>query len=241
MKTKLREKHSKIIKVNAELTDAEKSSGSKQLYRVGTIIDVLFALMIFRLFLFLPRPDVDHFGAAELVTVLKTSYLNYMVMGVGIIMILIYWNKSNLQFGNLERSDGRHASLSIVQVFCLFIYLYFVRLDVELGGAIIALKMESSFLALAGVLSIYIWHYSIKKNLLSDELSNEDKEKVYLKIMPEPIVAVLTFPFAHFGPDIWTLSWLLLIPVSYILKRTGHKLFKKSDLQNNSSIPESRT
>jgi len=44
-------------------------------------------------------------------------------------------------------------------------------------------------------------------------------DKTYLKLMPEPITSLLTFPFAVFGADIWTASWLLMVPVSYILKR----------------------
>ena len=106
----------KIIKSNSELSPAEEDRGLKQLLRLGTLIDVLYGLMIFRLFLLLPRPEVDNFGAAELVEVLKTSYLNYLVMAVGIVLVIIYWQQSNLVFGNLERTDGKHATISILQV-----------------------------------------------------------------------------------------------------------------------------
>jgi hypothetical protein len=79
----------KLIKSNSELSEAEKERGLKQLMRLGTIIDVIYGLMIFRLFLLMPRPEVDNFGAAELVEVLKTSYLNYLAMTVGIVLIII--------------------------------------------------------------------------------------------------------------------------------------------------------
>jgi hypothetical protein len=45
------------------------------------------------------------------------------------------------------------------------LYLYFVRLDLEFDGAVIALKMESIALALAGFLSVLSWHYAIKKQI----------------------------------------------------------------------------
>jgi hypothetical protein len=79
--------------------------------------------------------------------------------------------------------------------------------------------MESVFLAISGFLAIYSWHYAIRKKLISDKVTRIEQNSTYLKLLPEPIVAVLTFPFAWFGADIWTLAWLLLIPVSWILKR----------------------
>ncbi len=210
-----------------DYSEAQLERGFTQLGRLGTIIDVLYALMIFRVFLMLPRPEVDNFGADELVDVLKASYMNYLAMFVGLVLILIYWGQSNLMFGNMIRTDGKHSVLSLLQAFCLMIYLYFVRLDVQFDGAVITLQVESVSLALAGFFSIASWYYAIKNNMLSPAIELEEKQNVYLKLMPEPIVSVLSFPFAYFGPDIWTISWLMLIPVGMILKRFRTKLVKE--------------
>jgi len=221
MKTKI----SKVLfESSKNPTEAMLERGGKQLFRLAMLIDVLYALIIYKLFLFLPRPDVDGFTKEDLLEVLSTSYLNYMVMFVGFVLVLIYWGQSNLQFGNLNRTDGKHATLSLLQVITLMIYLYFVRLDVELDGAVIALQMESVFLALSGIFSVWSWHYAIKNNLLSDSVTQLERSGVYLKLMPEPIVSILTFPFAVFGPDIWTLAWLMLIPVSWLLKRYRNRM-----------------
>jgi len=216
-----------LFESSKEVTEAIKERGGKQLLRLAIIIDVLYALIIYKLFLFLPRPEVDGFTKDDLVEVLSTSYLNYLVMFVGFVLVLIYWMQSNLQFGNLERTDSKHSTLSLLQVITLMIYLYFVRLDVELDGAIIALQMESVFLALSGLFALWSWHYAINNKLISQNLTKDEQGKVYLKLMPEPIVSVLSFPFAVFGPDIWTLSWLLLIPVGYISKRIQAKVSVK--------------
>jgi len=208
-----------LFESKAEITEAVRERGARQLMRLGIITDVLFALMIFQLFLFLPRPEVDNFDATNLVQVLADSYVNYLVMAVGIVLILLYWNQNNLQFGNLEMTDGRHSTISILQVVSLMIYLYFVRLDMQVGALTLILQMESVFLALAGIFSIWSWHYAVKNNRISDTLSPKEINGVYLKLMPEPIVSVLSFPFAWIDPLAWTLSWLLLIPVSWIIKR----------------------
>jgi uncharacterized membrane protein len=214
-----------LFESSKNVTDAMLERGGKQLLRLSILIDVLFALMIYKLFMFLPRPEIDGFSKDDLVEVLSTSYLNYLMMLVGFVMILIYWGQSNLQFGNLDRTDGKHASLSILQVISLFIYLYFVRLDVEFDGTIIALQMESVFLAISGFFGVWSWHYAVKNGLTTKSIVNTEKTGVYLKLLPEPIVSVLSFPFAFFGADIWTLSWLLLLPVGWILKKYRHRLY----------------
>ena len=222
-----------ILKPKPEITKAMVDREMRQLFRLQTLIDVVYGIMLFRIFLFLPRPEVDGFGAKDLVKVLSESYLNYLMIIVGIFMLIVYWGQSNMQFGNLERTRTPHAILSILQVVFLLLYFYFVRLDVQFDGAAIALQMESIFLALAGLMSILGWHYAVKNHLIADALSEEEKYEVYLKLYPEPIVSVLTFPFAFFGPDAWTASWLLLIPVTMITKRIIHNIKTKSKSEPN--------
>jgi hypothetical protein len=202
-----------------EATPAILERGERQLKRVMTVIDVLYALMIFRAFLLMPSPELDHFTASELVRVFKTSYMNYLAMTVGMILILLYWGQSHVIFGNLKRSDGNLSVMAILQAFFVLLYLYFIRLDIQMGGQTLILRLESVSLAIAGGFGVGAWHYANKQNLVSEAVSDLDVDKTYLKLMPEPITSVLTFPFAVFGPDIWTLSWLLMIPVSWVLKR----------------------
>jgi nitrogen fixation-related uncharacterized protein len=70
----------------------------------------------------------------QLLRVLSESYLNYSVIIIGLVLVILYWGMNNLQFGNLERTDSRHATLSILQVFTLMLYIYFVRLDLQFGN-----------------------------------------------------------------------------------------------------------
>jgi hypothetical protein len=76
----------------------------RQLVRLQTLIDVVYGILLFRIFLFLPRLEVDGFGAKDLVKVLSESYTNYLMIIVGIFMLIVYWGQSNLQFGNLQRT-----------------------------------------------------------------------------------------------------------------------------------------
>jgi len=214
----------KYIKIKQNLTDATRARGKRQLFRLEVMIDVLFALMIYKLFTFMPNPDVDGFGREELYRVLSESYLNYTVIFIGLVLVIIYWGMNNLQFGNLDRTDGKHASLSILQVFSLMIYIYFVRLDAQFEGEVFLMQLQSIFLALAGFFAVGSWYYALKNGLVSQDPTELEKDKMYMKLMPEPVTAVLTIPLAYFGPLIWTLGWLMLIPVGYISKMIQKKI-----------------
>ena len=209
----------KILQSKKEITQALIERGEKQLLRLGVIIDVLYALMIYKLFTLMPNPEIDGFGRDELYKVLTESYLNYTVIFIGLVLVILYWGMSNLQFGNLKRTDSTHSALSILQIFSLMLYIYFVRLDAEFGGEVLLMQMRSSLLAIAGFLSLGSWHYALKHNLVSDAPTKVEKDTMYIKFLPEPIVSVLTFPLAWFGPGIWTLGWLLLIPAGWLAKK----------------------
>jgi len=209
----------KILKSKKEITGAIIERGEKQLFRLGVIIDVLYALIIYRLFTFMPNPDIDGFGREELYKVLTESYLNYTVILIGLVLVILYWGMSNLQFGNLKRTNSTHSVLSILQIFSLMLYIYFVRLDAQFEGVVLLMQMQSLFLAIAGFLSVWSWHYALKNNLVSNAPTKLEKETMYIKFLPEPVVSLLTFPLAWFGPGIWTLGWLLLIPAGWLAKK----------------------
>lgn len=204
---------------NKQLDKAKIERDNNQLNRLTRVIDVLYALLLFQIFMALPRPELDHFSGANLKQAFIESSGNYLVLIVGLVMIIIYWGQSNISFGNLVRSDARHAAISIIQIFTLLVYLYFLRFDVQFDGPVFALRMESIFMAIAGFLSVYSWTYAVKNGLVSEYVTDKEKKENLIKLLPEPIVALFSVFFAGFGPDIWTLSWLALIPVTLIVKR----------------------
>ena len=130
----------------------------------------------------------------------------------------MYWIQFNRQLGNLVRSSPIHASLVVLQMISLMLYLYFVRFDMEFDGMQLALQMESIFLALAGFLGAFNWRYARYQNLTSDQIGDDDELSIFYSLLPEPIASLFTLPFAVLGPTIWTISFLSIIPIGYILK-----------------------
>lgn len=208
-------------------TKAEIERGVGTLNSLKIIINVLYALMIFQAFLILPRPEDPELEYYSLIQIFSDNIMKLVVIVVGLILLIIYWIQTNKQLGNLVRSSPTHASLVIVQMICLMLYLYFVRFDMEFDGLKIALQMESVFLALAGFIGVYNWTYARKHHLTSKQINEEEERSILFQILPEPIASLFSLPFASISPAAWTLSFLIIIPLGYFFKKRNRALQNK--------------
>jgi hypothetical protein len=206
-----------------EPTNAQIERGVGLLESVKIVINIIYALLIFQVFLILPRPDDPELKYHTLGQIYSENLNQLLVIVVGLILIIMYWIQFNRQLGNLVRSSPTHASLSIVQMICLMLYLYFVRFDMEFDGLKLALQMESIFLALAGFIGAFNWRYARTNKLTSDQINDNEEMGIFYSLLPEPMASLFTLPFAAFGPMIWTISFLSIIPIGYILKRIRRK------------------
>ena len=211
-----------------EPTKAQIERGVGLLNSIRIVINVLYALMIFQTFLILPRPGDPLLEYNSLPQIYAENINELLVIVVGLVLIVMYWIQFNRQLGNLVRSSPIHASLAVAQMICLMIYLYFVRFDMEFDGMQLALQMESIFLALAGFIGAFNWRYARTNKLTSDQINNDEEMAMFYSLLPEPVTSLFTLPFASFGPTIWTISFLAIIPISYVLKL----IRKKYDINN---------
>jgi magnesium-transporting ATPase (P-type) len=206
-----------------EPTTAQIERGVSLLNSVRIVINVIYALLVFQVFMILPRPDDPELKYHTLGQIYSENLMEVLVILVGIILVIMYWIQFNRTLGNLVRSSPMHATLSVVQMFCLMLYLYFVRFDMEFDGMKLALQMESIFLALAGFIGAYNWRYAKRNKLTSDQINHDEELSIFYSILPEPLASLFTLPFAAFGPGIWTLAFLSIIPIGYVLKIVRRK------------------
>jgi magnesium-transporting ATPase (P-type) len=206
-----------------EPTKAQLERGVSILSSIKIVINVLYALLIFQVFLILPRPDDPELAYHSLSQIYSEHIIQLVMIVVGLILIMMYWIQFNTQMGNLVRSSPLHATLAVVQMVCLMIYLYFVRFDMEFDGMKLALQMESIFLAAAGFIAAINWRYARRNGLTSDQIDKNEELNIFYKILPEPMASLFTLPFAGLGPNYWTLAFLSIIPFGYILKLVRKK------------------
>jgi len=209
-----------------EKTQAQKERDASQLRRLHTLMDVVFGVLLIRIFTFLPHPTKPETESFDPLLIFTEGGENFIMFIIGFILITIYWIQSNKTSGNLVSTDGKHTMLSILQLFFLLLYLYSVRLDMETNSDVLALFMQSVSLALAGFAGVAAWVYATKHTeMVSEAISSEEANELKISILAEPLAAVFTIPFAFIGPGIWNLSWLSVIVFGIFLKRRHKKKF----------------
>jgi len=210
-----------------EKTEAQKERDAVQLRRLQTLMDVVFGVLLIRVFTLLPHLTNPESGKVDPLVIFTEGGANFIMFIIGFVLITIYWFQNNKTTGNLVSTDGKHAMLSLLQLFFLLLYLYSVRLDMDTDSDVLALFMQSVSLALAGFTGVAAWVYAIKHpDLVSDAVSPEEANELKISILSEPLAAVVTIPFAFIGPGIWNLSWLSVIVFGIFLKKRHKKKFE---------------
>jgi uncharacterized membrane protein len=217
-----------------EKTQAQIERDASQLRRLQTLMDVVFGVLLIRIFTLLPHPIKPETGNFDPLVIFTEGGENFIMFIIGFILITIYWIQSNKTSGNLVATDGKHTVLSILQLLFLLLYLYSVRLDMETQSDVLALFMQSVSLALAGFAGVAAWVYATKHaDLVSEAVSPEEANELKIGILAEPLAALVTIPFAFIGPGLWNLSWLSVIVFGIFLKRRHKKKFETNSSTNN--------
>lgn len=193
-----------------------------QLKRLETLMDVVYALVIWRLFTLFPQPVADE--TRSVWEVLTSEPRALLLIVIGIAIVIIYWEQNNKLFGQLERTDTLHTAISIVQIFCLLLFLYAIRIGTEYEPHADSRLLESITAMLLGVPAYLGWRHAKRAGLISPELSSEEADDVSVSILAEPITAAITIPFAIFTPLLWEAAWFTYPLVSRVLDKRKEKL-----------------
>ena len=181
-----------------------------QLDRLKTLMDVIYGVVIVRVFLDIPAPSGE--GSWQWESIGAFLWDNAAILLgalVGLTVAIIYWIQNNVLLGKLERTDGRHTALSIIQVFFLFFFIYAINYGIQVGASPGARAFESIVVFIMGIAAARAWTYAIRdRKLLKDEVSDEEAADLRVRYAAEPVTALFTLPFV-FTPILWELSWFL--------------------------------
>jgi len=191
------------------MTDSANTKNFK-LIRLERIMDVVYALVIWRLFMILPRPEGDDNQSISVLDLLFDNWQDFIIVLLALVIVIIFWLQNNSLFNKLKATDRIHTAIAIYQLFFLLFFLYSIGTGLRLGAGADSRLLES-FAALLLAISAYLgWYYAYRKgNLVSDDVPAEKSEELLKKNLAEPITALLTMPFAFVGPIAWELSWFL--------------------------------
>ncbi len=199
-------------------TEADAIAKERQLRRLENFMDVVYAVVIVMIFYLMPDPrDWDKQGLAKF---LEATSGDFGLAALGIVVVLIYWIQNNILLGKLAATDNIHASLAILQVCVVLVYIVSVDLASVFPEEPMTLAIMSALVAIMGSLSAVGWWYaSRRQRLLLPIVGKEEVNALRISVLAEPITALITLPFAFVSVLAWNASWLSYLLVAAILKR----------------------
>ena len=211
---------------------AELERQGRQLSRLETLMDVMFALMLFRVIAPLPMPQEESgwvwtFGA--LTDFFAEEGGAILMAVIGVILIVVYWLQNNKLLGNLVRTNGNHVSFCIGQLVFLMFYAYGMAIAEEFDSPSTR-ALQSLALAGVGLSGFFGFRYAARnRRLLSDAMSDQDADALKISVLPEPVAALLTIPLAFVGPWAWEIGWLVMLPIGGWLRRRHNVRYDEED------------
>jgi len=211
---------------------AELQRQERQLVRLGTLMDVMFALMFYRVIAPLPMPTEEEgwvwqFGAFGEFFSEAGGAIAMAIIGV--ILIVVYWLQNNKLLGNLERTNGTHVTFCIAQLVSLVFYAYAMAMAEDFDSPTTR-AMQSIALAGVGFAGFLGFRYAARdRRLLSDAMSDKEAAELKISVLPEPVAALLTIPLAFVGAWAWEIGWLVMLPIGNWLRRRHDQRYNEED------------
>jgi len=115
-------------------------------------LDVLYALIVFRMLAYLPSAEDMAWVGKPLGLLGRLIHerreLRRPVMGIG--LTVICWTLNNKRLNQLKLTDGLHTLINLVQMAFVCLFLYFAIADPMLAGGTSSRALQCASLALAG-------------------------------------------------------------------------------------------
>jgi uncharacterized membrane protein len=192
----------------------------RELGRLESLIDTVFAVVI--VVMVFDLPDAEESVVFDLGSFVAFRVESLIVAMLGIIVVLVYWFQSNLLLGNLKRTDGKHAAISLFQIFLVLAYLLTVSFGIEVGNEPLVLAAQSIAAALVGFAAAAAWWYaSYNRRLLTPEIDDDEVTALRLRVLAEPLTAVLTLALAFVSAVAWEIGWLAYPLIAAMMRTAG--------------------
>lgn len=192
-----------------------------RLRSLGIFLDVVFALIFFRIVELLPSFQDGHWVQLPhgLLGPLASSPANLTRVIFGLMMTVYYWYRKNTFLSLLARSNGILATLSAASLFFICLFMYALVADPTYAGGVPTLLLQSVSILIGSFLSFFALRYAIRADLVRPEL-RASAEQIARVDLSNPLTALVATGLSWSGLTIWTLSWFILMPLfAWLLAR----------------------
>lgn len=185
-----------------------------RLRSLGIFLDVVFALIFFRIVEFLPSYQDGHWLQLPhgLLSLLASSPASLTRVIFGLMMTVYYWYRKNTFQSLLARSNGILATLSTASLFFICLFMYALVADPMYAGGVSTILLESVSILIGSLLGFLALRYAIRADLVRPELKTSAEQFARVDLS-NPLSALVATGLSWSGLTIWTLSWFILMPL----------------------------
>jgi hypothetical protein len=196
------------------MTIASDTVPDQELRSLGIFLDVVFALMFFRIVEFLPSFLDEHWQHLPhgLLSLLASQPANLTRVVFGLVVTVYYWTQKNTLLSLLGKSNGVFATLSVASLSFLCLFMYALVADPMYVGGVPTLLLQSVSVLIVSLLSFLALLYAIHADLVRPELKPSAKRIARIDLR-NPLTAIVAAGLSWSGLTIWTLSWFVLMPL----------------------------
>ena len=183
-------------------------AGQLEYERVLFFSDAVFAIAITLLIVDLRVPNVDNLQSGQQ---LRDSLPQIAGFALSFAVIGLFWTGHHRLFRHIKALDWSLMLLNLLFLGCIAFLPYPTALLSAAGDQVPATIFYAAAIAAAGLAEAAVWLSAIRiRELALPGISPEVRRWVLLRILPAPVVFLLSIPVAIIRPDLAKLLWLLL-------------------------------
>ena len=200
---------------------AQKDQGSKELDRIVTFSDGVFAIAITLLVLNIETPEItSNLVAEELPGRLLDLWPKFLSYVISFLVILTYWIAHHSIFSAIKSYDRKLIWLNSLFLMCVAFLPFPASLFGEYGDQPLVVAIYAGSLAITRLLLTAVWWYASSRRRLVDRDLDASMIKAYrLRGLAIPLIFLLSIVISFFSVSAAVYSWVLLIVVDFVLFR----------------------
>ncbi len=192
------------------------------LERLVFFSDAVFAIAITLLALDVRLPpDLGELSNRALLAQLLSLGTSYLAFVISFLVIGIFWIGHHRRFAYIQRYDRRLIWLNLLLLMGIAFTPFPTSVLAKYGNSTATIFYALTMAAI-GLLQLLIWLYaSANRRLVSVTTATHTIRHETLLLAVAPIVFLLSALVALFSADIARVSWLLFLPLSFLLRERG--------------------
>ncbi|MGI0495403.1 TMEM175 family protein [Alkalinema pantanalense CENA528] len=213
------------------LSSQIEQDNSTDIRHLARLSDFIFALAMALIVIAFDIPDqVENMTNREINAFLISQLQPLATYAVTFALIAFYWISHSQQFSYLRRTNVTHLWISVIYLMGLFLVPLSNDLVMTFPHNFGAKLWFSLNIAAIGFASSISWWYATRdRQLVDGNLDESTIRSVQVKMLIEPVFALVSLGVAYWSQTAWDYSWIVLLFAYNPLERLLIEIIRSND------------